>query len=69
MRREAVDSSSIASIGYDEASGTLEVGFASGEIYEYFNVPKDVYERFRAADSKGRFFHLKIKDKYRYARV
>ena len=34
MYRESVESSNIASIGYDEASRTLEVEFLNGSVYE-----------------------------------
>ena len=39
MERIAVESSNLASIGYDEASMVLEVEFKHGGIYQYFDVP------------------------------
>ena len=38
--REAVDSSSFASIGYEEETRTLEVEFVDGEVYRYLEVPR-----------------------------
>jgi hypothetical protein len=54
----------IVAIGYDEATETLEVEFASGALYRYRGVHADVFEDFHAAPSKGRFFNGRIKDAY-----
>lgn len=62
MNRILVNSSNIKSIGYD--SGSLEVEFHSGGIYQYRNVPEPIYNAFMRASSKGSFFDQNIKDKY-----
>ena len=36
--REPVSSSSLAEIGYDGSTQTMEVCFKSGRIYQYFDV-------------------------------
>ena len=69
MERDFVSSSNIASIGYDEASQTLEVEFLSGSVYQYYNVPLSVYENMMQAGSKGRFLNFYIKNAYPYSRV
>jgi hypothetical protein len=69
MRRDPVASSNIVSVGYESSSQTLEVEFASGGVYQYYNVPQPTYEEFLAAASKGRFFASQIKDRFPYARV
>ena len=69
MKRESVSSSNISSIGYDGKSGTLEIEFHSGGVYQYFNVPKGVYDGLMSAGSHGRFFARNIKGVYRYKRV
>jgi hypothetical protein len=66
MYRIPVDSSNVAAIGYDPATATLEVEFKDGSVYEYFDVSEIIYESFLASDSKGRFLHQQIRDKYRY---
>lgn len=68
-RRIPVVSSNVASIGYNENSSTLEVEFRSGGIYQYFNVPLQVFEQFINATSKGKFFHEEIKGIYEYSSV
>ena len=69
MRRDPVVSSNIVSAGYEPSSETLEIEFASGGVYQYYNVPPSIYEAFLAAPSKGRFLVSQIKDRFPYARV
>jgi hypothetical protein len=54
MEREAVSSSSVASIGYDPESLTLEVEFASGDVYQYFDVPETEYDGLRVLNTTYR---------------
>lgn len=65
MRRQTVSSSNIRSIGYETTTGTLEVEFNSGGIYQYFNVPEAVYSALMHASSKGAYVNDYIKDQYR----
>lgn len=69
MRRERLDSSSVASAGYDAAARVLEVEFRNGGVYQYLDVPGDEYDEFREADSKGRFLNTEIKPRHRYRRL
>lgn len=67
--REAISSTNVASAGYDEQSETLEVEFANGSVYQYFNVGLALYEQFRTASSKGQFLNSNIRNSYPYSRV
>ncbi|MGD0036483.1 MAG: KTSC domain-containing protein [Bacteroidota bacterium] len=69
MDRTPVDSTNITSIGYDEDSNTLEVEFHSGAIYQYFDVPLNVYQEMIQESSKGQYFVQHIKGYYRYVKV
>ncbi len=69
MERYSVASSNIASIGYDAGTETLEVEFLSGAIYQYYNVPQNMYDQLIQAGSKGRFLNTYIKNAYPYSRV
>ncbi|HYE78465.1 MAG TPA: KTSC domain-containing protein [bacterium] len=69
MRRTAVESEAIRSVGYDAGTRTLEVQFASGEVYRYFDVPEAEYRTLLVADSKGQCFQARIRDRYRYLRT
>lgn len=62
MDRIPVQSSNIASIGYDSQASTLEVEFLGGGVYQYFGVPDHVYDGFMNAGSKGSYFHHSIKN-------
>lgn len=69
MMREHVGSTNLVSVGYDEASETLEVEFIGGAIYQYYNVSAGMYEQLMAAPSKGQFLNAYIKNDYPFSRV
>lgn len=70
MNRISVpDSTNVGSIGYDHESQTLEVEFIKGSVYQYFDVPQNVYDEFISSGSKGQYLARNIKGNYRYARV
>lgn len=66
MPRRPVRSSNIASIGYDSNTNTLEVEFLNGAVYQYYGVPKAVYEGLMNASSHGSFLAAHIKGRYQY---
>lgn len=59
-------SSVIKTINYLSTDKQLKVNFKSGQTYTYFNVPKNLYERFTKAKSKGRFFSQNIQKRFPY---
>lgn len=69
MKRTPVDSSNISSIGYDEGSNTLEIEFHGGTVYQYFDVPLNVYDGIMEAGSKGQYLAQHIKGYHRYVKV
>jgi hypothetical protein len=69
MERKLVTSSNIASIGYDERTLTLEIEFLNNSIYQYFDVPQQIYQELMQADSLGQFLAQYIKGVYRYSKV
>lgn len=69
MDRKRVDSSNIESIGYDSLSQTLEIEFQNGHIYQYFDVPEQIYLNLMAAGSHGKYFSASVKGYFRYARI
>lgn len=69
MKRTPVESSMIYDIGYDPETETLEIGFNSGTVYQYYDVEQDVFDDFMKADSKGRYFLNNVEPFYSYARV
>lgn len=69
MERKPVTSSNIASIGYDENTSTLVIEFLNNSIYQYFDVPQQIYQGLMQADSHGQFLAQNIKGVYRYSKV
>jgi hypothetical protein len=60
MKREPVESSMIASVGYDPETKVLEVEFNSGMVYAYYDVPQEEYDGLMAASSKGSYMNGNI---------
>lgn len=69
MRRAPIESTSLASVGYDPSQRVLEVEFHGGRVYRYFGVPRRRYQELLEADSAGRFLNTRIKGFYPYASV
>lgn len=65
----AVTSEAIASLRYDSITETLFLTFVNGGTYFYRAVPGDVFEAFKAADSKGRFFQANILDRFDFGQL
>jgi hypothetical protein len=61
MERQSVESSNIASIGYDAENEILEIEFNHDLIYQYFDVPENVYDELINANSHGQYFDRNIK--------
>lgn len=65
----AVESTAFTTVGYDEVQQLLQLEFCSGETYDYFEVPPDVFEALLVSPSKGRYFHQAVLGRYRFIRV
>lgn len=63
-----VASSNLWAVDYNPQTRTLTIQFRSGRIYEYYNVPQNVFDGLLAAPSKGRYHHRYIK-RYSYHRI
>jgi hypothetical protein len=61
MNRVPVQSSNLASVGYDSGNMVIEIEFHSGGIYQYFNVPEHIHQGLMNAGSKGTYFNQNIK--------
>lgn len=65
MDRQYVESSMIASIGYDPNLATLEIEFKkNGAIWQYYNFQESTYYEFIGSGSIGKFFLANIKGHY-----
>ena len=61
MERKHVSSSNLSSVGYDPDTKTLEIEFLNGGLYQYFDVPLNIYNGLMAASSHGTYFDQYIK--------
>jgi hypothetical protein len=62
-------SSVIQYFSYLPASKILRVVFRSGIVYDYKGVSDSVYQKMKAAASKGRFLNEKIKGKFPFEKI
>lgn len=70
---ERVKSSNVDAFSFEpnagKATGTLTVRYRDGAVYAYGNVPPELYNRLRTAESKGRFLAQNVRGKFAYRRV
>jgi hypothetical protein len=66
MKRIAVESTTLATVGYDDASSILELEFQSGANYQYFGVPAAMHQGLLDAPSKGSYFNQFIRGHFPY---
>lgn len=64
MKMIPVSSSAISAIGYDPATGMMNVRFTSGKTYTFCGVPKSVADAFLSAASHGEYYSAHIRGKY-----
>jgi KTSC domain len=69
MHVTAVESTTLATVAYDDAAGILQLEFRSGAAYRYFDVPLEMREGLLQAPSKGGYFNRQIRKHFRYVRV
>jgi len=63
------ESTAVRPTAYRAGERALDVTFVSGHVYRYFDVPAEVYDRFRVAESAGHFLHGEILDQYDFKRL
>ena len=59
------ESSNVSGIAYSDKQHMLFIEFKGKCIYSYAQVPRKMYQAFRIAPSKGKFFHREIKKLYK----
>jgi KTSC domain len=69
MHRFPVPSKEITQVGYQEDSEVLEIQFVKGGVYQFFNVPSNVFDEFMKAPSKEGYYHSKIGERFPCSRV
>ncbi|MDQ3280190.1 MAG: KTSC domain-containing protein [Acidobacteriota bacterium] len=69
IRSKAVDSSVLATVGYDKQRRVLKVRFRNGRIYYYLDVSPAEHAALLASTSIGKYFNEVIKPQHRAVRV
>lgn len=69
MHRIQVASTEITQVGYQEDSETLEIKFQHGGLYQFFNVPADVFQGLLSAPSKEGYYQAKIGERFPCSRI
>ncbi len=66
MCSTAVESTTLATVAYDEHRHLLRLEFRSRAIYQYSGVPAAVHEALLRAPSKGSYFNQFIRGRFPY---
>jgi len=69
MRVATVESSTLATVAYDEAQELLQLEFCSRAVYLYFGVPAAAYQALLGAASKGRYFNQSIRGRFPFCLI
>lgn len=69
MRVTTVESTALATVGYDEARELLQVEFCGRAIYRYFGVPAAVHQHLLSAPSKGSYFKQAIRGRFPFCPI
>lgn len=64
-----VQSNNIDKIGYDASQHTLRVHFSNGAIYDYLQVPEEIFRLFCNSPSKGKFLKDQLKFRYEFKKL
>ena len=65
----AVESTTLATVAYDQVRELLQLEFRSRAIYQYVGVPAAVHAALLSAPSKGRYFNQTIRGRFPYRLV
>lgn len=62
-------SSNIKSGKYNISTKKLEITFNNGMVYEYEDVPHEIFTELNLAESQGKYFNTNIAKKYAYKKI
>jgi hypothetical protein len=64
-----IQSSNIKNAKYNTETKKLLITFNNGSIYEYEDVPWEVFTKLRMSESQGKFFNQNISKTYKYNKI
>lgn len=69
IKMHKVISDMIASIGYDKDDESLYMEFHNGQVYEYYDVPENVFNNLKETKSPGTYFYKAIRSEFEFTRI
>ncbi len=63
------NSSNLKTGTYDTTNKKLTIVFGNGMVYEYNDVPHDVFSALNLAESQGKYFNQNISKNYTYKKI
>lgn len=63
------NSSNIKKASYDINTKKLKVTFGNNSIYEYDDIPHEIFSEFNLSESQGKYFNKNISKKYTYKKI
>ena len=69
MIKTGMPSSVISTINYNADKATLRITFVSGLVYDYKNVPEEVYVALKTSGAKGIYLNQHIKGRYQFEKI
>lgn len=64
-----LNSSNIKSAIYDTILNELSITFKNNVMYKYFDVPWEIFTKFRMSNSQGKFLSENISKKYDFKKI
>lgn len=64
-----IQSSNLKSAKYDTENKILEITFNNNSVYEYKDVPWNIFTKMRLSESQGKFFNTDISKKYEFKKI
>jgi len=64
-----IKSSNLKFAVYNTNTKTLTTTFNNGSIYEYYDLPWDIFTKLRMTESQGKYFNEHISRKYKYKKL
>ena len=66
MQSIDLDSSALAWVRYLHQQRVLQIALRTGRIYDYFDVPPEVYHGLIASESKGSYYNTHIRNDFAF---
>jgi hypothetical protein len=59
----------VSAINYNADTATLRITYVSGKVYDYLQVPENIYQEMKNSGSKGAYLNRNIKGKYPFRKA